>query len=101
MSSQLKRNALHFANSLEEEKAILETSQAALEGMSCPRSCCSHFVHHEPLPNDTGNLEKTQTSKTQLSAVTRSSRGTTCMTIGIVLLVLIIFVWTYMLIRFT
>jgi hypothetical protein len=32
MSNQLKRNALHFANSLEEEKAILETSQMALEG---------------------------------------------------------------------
>jgi hypothetical protein len=48
-----------------------------------------------------GNLVGTQSSKTHLSAVTRKGRGTTCMTLGVVLLVLIIFVWTYMLIRFT
>jgi hypothetical protein len=67
------------------------------------------MTFHTALPSEasgmhtdhTGNLEKTQSSKTQLSAVTRSGRGTTCMSIGIVLLVLIIFVWTYMLIRFT
>jgi len=47
------------------------------------------------------NLVATRSSKKTLSTVSRKSRGTTCMTLGIVALVLVIFVWTYMLIKFT
>ncbi|KAK1924044.1 hypothetical protein DB88DRAFT_488940 [Papiliotrema laurentii] len=79
MSHRLKLNAVHFSNSLEAEKALLETSQETLEN----------------------NLTATRSSKKNLSAVSKKGRGTTCMTLGVVILVLIIFVWTYMLIRFT
>lgn len=34
MSHRLKLNAIHFSNSLEEEKAMLETSQDVLESES-------------------------------------------------------------------
>ncbi|KAL1411611.1 hypothetical protein Q8F55_002575 [Vanrija albida] len=79
MSHRLKLNAVHFANSLEEEKALLESSQGVLER----------------------NLETTKQSKGTLSKVSSKGRGTTCLTIGVVLLVIVLFVWTYLLIRFT
>ena len=47
------------------------------------------------------NLTNTKSSKANLSVVSKKGRGTTCMTLGIVILVLIIFIWTYMLIKFT
>jgi hypothetical protein len=47
------------------------------------------------------NLAGTRSSKKSLSSVSSKGKGTTCMTLGVVLLVMIIFVWTYMLIRFT
>jgi hypothetical protein len=36
MSQRLKLNALHFANSLEEEKKMLEGSEGLLESESMP-----------------------------------------------------------------
>jgi hypothetical protein len=47
------------------------------------------------------NLDSTRSSKKHLGTVSSKSRGTTCMTLGIVVLVMVLFVWTYMLIRFT
>ncbi|WVF71224.1 hypothetical protein IAT40_006024 [Kwoniella sp. CBS 6097] len=79
MSHRLKLNAVHFSNSLEKEKGILETSQEVLEK----------------------NLASTRSSKKQLSSVSKKGRGTTCLTLGVVILVLVLFIWTYMLIRFT
>ncbi|ORX35666.1 hypothetical protein BD324DRAFT_631085 [Kockovaella imperatae] len=79
MSNRLKLNAIHFASSLNDEKDLLESSQTTLEN----------------------NLVATRSSKQDLAKVSKKGRGTTCMTLGIVILVLIIFVWTYMLIRFT
>ncbi|WVQ99638.1 hypothetical protein IAU59_006777 [Kwoniella sp. CBS 9459] len=79
MSHRLKLNAVHFSNSLEKEKGILETSQEVLEK----------------------NLATTRSSKKQLSAVSKKGRGTTCLTLGVVILVMVLFIWTYMLIRFT
>jgi hypothetical protein len=40
-------------------------------------------------------------SKGKLATVSTKSRGTTCMTIGIVVLVIVLFIWTYLLIKFT
>ncbi|WWC89086.1 uncharacterized protein L201_004004 [Kwoniella dendrophila CBS 6074] len=79
MSHQLKLNAVHFSNSLENEKGILEQSQDVLEN----------------------NLTATRSSKKHLSSVSSKGRGTTCLTIGVVVLVMVLFIWTYMLIRFT
>ncbi|WRT66593.1 uncharacterized protein IL334_003552 [Kwoniella shivajii] len=79
MSHRLKLNAVHFANSLENEKSLLEDSQNVLEN----------------------NLTATRSSKKHLSSVSSKGRSTTCLTLGVVFLVMILFVWTYMLIRFT
>ncbi|KAL7421996.1 hypothetical protein Q5752_003768 [Cryptotrichosporon argae] len=79
MSQRLRQNAIHFANSLEEEKSLLDSSSNVLEK----------------------NLANTQASKTKLSTVRKKGRGTTCLTVGVVLLVLILFIWTYLLIKFT
>ncbi|WVR06839.1 hypothetical protein IAU60_003875 [Kwoniella sp. DSM 27419] len=79
MSHRLKLNAVHFARSLDNEKEILETSQQTLEK----------------------NLGATRSSKKHLSSVSSKGRGTTCLTLGVVVLVMVVFIWTYMLIRFT
>ncbi|WVW84226.1 hypothetical protein I302_106256 [Kwoniella bestiolae CBS 10118] len=79
MSHRLKLNAVHFSNSLENEKNILENSQNTLEN----------------------NLTVTKSSKKHLSSVSSKGRSTTCLTIGVVVLVMVMFIWTYMLIRFT
>ncbi|WWD03257.1 hypothetical protein V865_001308 [Kwoniella europaea PYCC6329] len=79
MSHRLKLNAVHFANSLENEKSIMENSQNTLEN----------------------NLTVTKSSKKHLSSVSSKGRSTTCLTIGVVILVTVMFIWTYMLIRFT
>jgi hypothetical protein len=94
MSHRLKLNAVHFATSLEGEKTLLQSSQDVLESMSSPKLGNPPDVLAE-------NLESTRTSKKHLGTVSSKSRGTTCMTLGIVILVLVLFVWTYMLIRFT
>ncbi|OXH37063.1 hypothetical protein J008_02282 [Cryptococcus neoformans] len=78
MSQRLKLNAIHFSNSLENEKHLIQNSQDILEQ----------------------NLSATKTSKKHLSTVSKKGRNTTCLTLGIVLLVMIVFIWTYLLIRF-
>lgn len=47
------------------------------------------------------NLDGTLKSKGNLDQVSRKGRSTTCMQLGIMVTVLLLFVWTYMLIRFT
>ncbi|WVQ79979.1 hypothetical protein IAT38_002080 [Cryptococcus sp. DSM 104549] len=79
MSHRLKLNAIHFSRSLENEKHLIEESQEALEK----------------------NLSATRSSKKHLSTVSKKGRGTTCLTLGVVVLVMILFIWTYLLIRFT
>ncbi|WWC69975.1 uncharacterized protein I206_103919 [Kwoniella pini CBS 10737] len=79
MSHRLKLNAVQFSNALENEKSILEDSQNTLEN----------------------NLTATKSSKNHLSTVSSKGRSTTCLTLGVVILVMVLFVWTYMLIRFT
>lgn len=54
-----------------------------------------------PLLTPTENLDGTLKSKGNLDQVSRKGRSTTCMQLGIMVTVFIIFVWTYMLIRFT
>jgi hypothetical protein len=104
MSHQLKLNAVHFSNSLEAEKALLDNSQSTLESEFRIRHSIaqsSSYERHTYAELILDNLVATKSSKKTLSAVSRKSRGTTCITIGVVALVLIIFVWTYMLIKFT
>ncbi|WWC61954.1 uncharacterized protein I303_104540 [Kwoniella dejecticola CBS 10117] len=79
MSHRLKLNAVQFSTAMENEKSILENSQNTLEN----------------------NLSATKSSKKHLSTVTSKGRSTTCLTLGVVILVIVLFVWTYMLIRFT
>ncbi|BEI82969.1 hypothetical protein CcaverHIS002_0308370 [Cutaneotrichosporon cavernicola] len=79
MSHRLKLNAIHFSNSLEEEKGMLQHSEDTLES----------------------NLTATKESKGTLSKVSTKGRSTTCMTIGVIIAVILLFVWTLMLIRFT
>lgn len=95
MSHRLKLNAIHFSNSLEAEKSLLDSSQQTLESKVEKRAL------EISKADISGNLTSTQSSKKQLSAVSKKGRGTTCLTLGVILVVLIIFVWTYMLIRFT
>ncbi|GHJ89751.1 hypothetical protein NliqN6_6153 [Naganishia liquefaciens] len=79
MSHQLKLNAVHFSKSLEDEKGILEASTEVL----------------------TRNLDRTQVSKKVLDSVRKKAGGTTWLTIISIVVVMIAFVWTYLLIRFT
>lgn len=79
MSHRLKLNAIHFSNSLEEEKGMMQRSEDTLES----------------------NLAATKESKGTLSKVSTKGRSTTCMTIGVIVAVILLFVWTLMLIRFT
>ncbi|KAL0255434.1 hypothetical protein I308_100238 [Cryptococcus tetragattii IND107] len=79
MSKRLKLNAIHFSNSLENEKHLIQDSQDVLEK----------------------NLSTTKSNKKHLSTVSKKGRSTTCLTLGIILLVMIVFIWTYLLIRFT
>jgi hypothetical protein len=95
MSRQLKLNSVHFSNSMEQENALLQSSQDVLE---------SELAYREFLYlTDTlaENLASTKASKGHLSTVSSKGRSTTCMTLGVVILVLVLFIWTYMLIRFT
>lgn len=102
MSHQLKLNAVHFSKSLEDEKGILEASTEVLTRTSLPlpRSSCAGTADpmwkHRP-----GNLDRTQVSKKVLDSVRRKTGGTTWLTVGAILAVMVAFVWTYLLIRFT
>ncbi|GMK53623.1 hypothetical protein CspeluHIS016_0102090 [Cutaneotrichosporon spelunceum] len=79
MSHRLKLNAIHFSKSLEEEKGMLQHAEDTLDT----------------------NLEATKKNKGTLSNVSTKGRSTTCMTIGVVIFVILVFMWTLMLIRFT
>ncbi|KAJ9101668.1 hypothetical protein QFC20_005201 [Naganishia adeliensis] len=79
MSHQLKLNAVHFSKSLEDEKGILEQSTEVLSR----------------------NLDRTQISKKSLDSVRKKTGGTTWLTIISIIVVMVAFMWTYLLIRFT
>ncbi len=79
MAKQLKRNAVHFSNSLEKDKAVVEDAQAKLE------------VNHDVM----------QKERLRLRDHSGKSRGTTCMVLGIILLVLVVFMLMVSLIRFS
>lgn len=79
MSTQLRKNAAHFATSIEAEKPLLEQSSALLEG----------------------NLTKVTGSKGRLSAVSSKGRGNTWLVLASVAAVCLLWVWMYFVIRFT
>ncbi|EJT45245.1 hypothetical protein A1Q1_06383 [Trichosporon asahii var. asahii CBS 2479] len=79
LQEELSGQLAGFSSSLENEKSLLQNSQDVLEQ----------------------NLDGTLKSKGNLDQVSRKGRSTTCMQLGIMVTVFIIFVWTYMLIRFT
>lgn len=79
MAQQLKRNAVHFSNSLEKDKAVVEDAQIKLEG----------------------NYEVMQKERVRLRDHRGKSWGTTCMVVGIVLLVLLVFMLMVSVIRFS
>ncbi|KAH9484822.1 hypothetical protein JR316_0001724 [Psilocybe cubensis] len=79
MAQQLKRNAMHFSTSLEKDKAVVEQAQAKLEG----------------------NYDMMQQERVRLRDHSGKSRSTTCMTLGIVILVLLVFMLMVSVIRFS
>ncbi|KAF9483103.1 hypothetical protein BDN70DRAFT_350315 [Pholiota conissans] len=79
MAQQLKRNAIHFSNSMEKDKAVVEDAQLKLEG----------------------NYDVMQKERVRLRDHRGKSRGTTCMVVGIVLLVLLVFMLMVSVIRFS
>lgn len=97
MSHQLKLNAVHFSKSLEDEKGILEQSTEVLSRKStqCTRvlACVDSVA--------IGNLDRTQISKKSLDSVRKKTGGTTWLTIISIIVVMVAFMWTYLLIRFT
>ena len=102
MSQRLKLNAIHFATSLDNEKALLDTSTLTLESKPFPSAVFPNAAYGSTdSPVCVDNLASTRTSKKQLGVVSKKGRGTTCLTIGVVVLVIVIFVWTYLLIKFT
>lgn len=70
MSAQLKRNALHFASNLEKDKAAVEEAQSKIEG----------------------NLTFMEVQRARLKNFAGKSGGTTWLTLGIVLFVILVFV---------
>jgi hypothetical protein len=79
MAQQLKRNAMHFSDSLVKDKAVVEDAQVKLE------------VNHDVMMKE----------RTRLRDHRGKSLGTTCMTLGIVVLVLVVFMLMVSLIRFS
>ncbi|KAF8658397.1 hypothetical protein AX16_002005 [Volvariella volvacea WC 439] len=79
MATQLKRNAIHFSNSLEKDAAIVEETQQKLES----------------------NFDMMQKERVRLRDHSSKSTGTTCYTVFIVIAVLVIFMFMVSLIRFT
>ncbi|PPQ80194.1 hypothetical protein CVT25_003547 [Psilocybe cyanescens] len=79
MAQQLKRNAMHFSTSLEKDKAVVEDAQSKLEG----------------------NYDMMQQERVRLRDHSGKSRSTTCMTLGIVILVLLVFMLMVSVIRFS
>jgi SNARE protein 1 len=70
MAVQLKRNALHFASSLEANKAVVESAQSKLEG----------------------NMSFMESQRRRLKVLSGKMGGTTWLTLGIVLVTILVFV---------
>jgi hypothetical protein len=79
MAVQLKRNALHFSETLEKDKAIVEEAQQKLEG----------------------NFDVMQKERIRLRDHRGKSGSTTWLVVGIVLTVALLFVMIVLLIRLT
>jgi hypothetical protein len=79
MAVQLKRNALHFSETLEKDKAIVEETQQKLEG----------------------NFDVMQKERIRLRDHRGKSGSTTWLVVAIVLAVALLFVMTVLLIRLT
>ncbi|KAJ3500607.1 hypothetical protein NMY22_g19207 [Coprinellus aureogranulatus] len=79
MAAQLKRNALHFSEALERDKAVVEAALGKVEG----------------------NLGFMETQRKRLRDFSGKSGGTTWLTLGIVLCVLLLFVVMVGFIRLT
>ncbi|KAJ3502777.1 hypothetical protein NMY22_g18472 [Coprinellus aureogranulatus] len=79
MAAQLKRNALHFSEALEKDKAVVEAALGKVEG----------------------NLGFMETQRKRLRDFSGKSGGTTWLTLGIVLCVLLLFVVMVGFIRLT
>ena len=79
MAKHLKANALHFAGSLEKDKAVLESAESQL----------------------LKNVDKMSRTRTQLKSVSSKGRGTTWLVLASVVGVIIAFMVMMMLIRIT
>ncbi|KAF8965557.1 hypothetical protein BDZ97DRAFT_1811249 [Flammula alnicola] len=79
MAQQLKRNALHFSNSLEKDKAVIEDAGLKLEG----------------------NYDVMLKERLRLRDHRGKSRSTTCLIMGVVLLVVVVFMLMVSVIRFS
>lgn len=79
MASQLKRNALHFSDSLEKDKAVVEETQEKLEG----------------------NLGILLKERLRLRDFRGKSQSTTCLVVGIVITVLVLFMFMVSVVRFS
>jgi len=79
MAKHLKANALHFAGSLEKDKAVMESAESQLEK----------------------NVDKMSRTRTQLKTVSSKGRGTTWLVLASVVGVIIAFMVMVMLIRIT
>lgn len=77
MATQLKRNALHFSDSLAKDKAVIEETQEKLEG----------------------NLGTMLKERLRLRDFRSKGRSTTYLVVGIVLAVLLLFIFTVAAIR--
>jgi SNARE protein 1 len=77
MAMQLKRNALHFSDSLAKDQAVVSEAEQKLEG----------------------NYSVIERERIRLRDHTGKSRGTTCLVVMIVLAVVLLFAMMVMLIR--
>ena len=79
MAKQFKRNAIYLSNLLEKDKAVVEDAQLKLE------------VNHDAM----------QKERVRLRDHTSKNRWTTCFTLGVVLVVLLVFMLMVSVIRFS
>jgi hypothetical protein len=79
MATQLKRNVIHFSESLEKDASVVSAAQEKLEG----------------------NFDLMKTTRLRARDHGLKSRGTTCWVLGSVVVVLMIFVLMMFLIRIT
>jgi SNARE protein 1 len=79
MAKQFKRNALHLSTLLEKDKAVVEDAQLKLE------------VNHDMM----------QKERVRLRDHTSKNQWTTCFTLGVVMVVLLVFLLMVSVIRFS